>query len=163
MPRFRRTKKTNSFSAPVRWMSARMKWEQAGRPERSDEEVERIYKDICRPCDNYAPLTSKWGRCKLCNCSLNLGSTLNKIRWATESCPDKPPRWKAKIEIQEPRKKTGTATRKHAVPVRKELQREILQQMTPEERPAEHERRKLQRREARRLAATSDSKDTPGA
>jgi len=157
MVRFRKRRRSQSvLGAPMRLLSARARWDKAGQPVRTDEEVTRIYEDICKPCGYYAPITEQWGRCKLCQCSLNLGSTLNKIRWATESCPDKPPKWKAEVEIEEPIKKTGTARGQVAVPVVVELQRDILQQMSPEERLAEHERRKLERRDARRLAASGN-------
>jgi len=102
MPR-RRSK--SIIGAPGRYFSARQRWEQAGKPERSDEEVQRIYEQVCKPCEHYKRLTTEHGWCKLCKCSLNLGSKLNKIRWATESCPvDK---WMAEVEIPET-KRAGT-------------------------------------------------------
>ncbi len=159
MVRFRRRRTQSIVGAPMRWVTARIKWEAAGKPVRSDTEVRRIHDEICKPCEHYAEITPTLGRCKLCQCSLNLGSTLNKIRWSTESCPAG--KWQAEVETEE--KKTDTAGRAIAVPVRQVgLPREIIQQMTPEERLAEHERRKLQRREARRLAAKRDTEDTSG-
>ena len=67
-------------------------WNLAGRPVRTDAEVEAIFETICVPCPNFKP-RKRGGRCGLCGCGLNIQS--DKIRWATEQCPDKPPRWTA--------------------------------------------------------------------
>ena len=81
------------------YLDSRSRWKAAGKPTRTDEEVRKIF-DICKRCDHYQQLTKKLGRCKLCGCALNLGKRLNKLYWSTETCPDLPPRWTAKIERQ---------------------------------------------------------------
>lgn len=65
------------------WMAAIVKWTKAGRPIRSDEEVEKIYREICKPCDQFAD-----DRCKVCRCGVKASgmSVLNKIKLATEHC-----------------------------------------------------------------------------
>ncbi len=58
------------------------RWIVAGRPTRSDEEVARIFEQRCQPC---APN----GRCPFCGCRVARDgyTLLNKIKMATESCP----------------------------------------------------------------------------
>lgn len=46
---------------------------------------------ICEPCPN-----NIHGFCRLCNCWIDL-----KTRISSESCPDKPPRWKALTRADE--------------------------------------------------------------
>ena len=64
---------------------ARARWKKAGSPVRSDEEVSRIYNEICMPCPfvNLAKTS-----CNQCGCRVAKdGSALtNKIRMATETC-----------------------------------------------------------------------------
>ena len=79
-----------------RYLDARSKWIAAGKPTRSDAEVASLFV-ICKACPSYKPHGRRYGKCKLCGCSLNLGKTLNKLRWATEACPDEPPRWTATV------------------------------------------------------------------
>lgn len=62
------------------------RWTAAGRPERSDKEVERIFHQHCKPC--------KWferdrQRCRGCGCRVaDSGLAIsNKIKMATENCP----------------------------------------------------------------------------
>lgn len=80
----------------ARYLDARSKWVAAGKPTRSDEQVRELL-SICQACPQYKAHSRKHGKCKLCGCALNLGSALNKLRWATEACPDEPPRWKASV------------------------------------------------------------------
>lgn len=61
-------------------------WIAAGRPERSDEEVQRIYKEHCEPCS--------WRKrrsniCRGCGCRVAAYgmAVLNKIKMATQHCP----------------------------------------------------------------------------
>ncbi len=61
-------------------------WVAAGRPERSDEEVQRIYKEHCEPCS--------WRKrrsnvCRGCGCRVAAYgmAVTNKIKMATEHCP----------------------------------------------------------------------------
>lgn len=62
------------------------KWITAGRPERSDEEVQRIFQEHCEPCS--------WRKrrsniCRGCGCRVAAYgmAVLNKIKMATEHCP----------------------------------------------------------------------------
>lgn len=82
-----------------RLMSASARWIAAGRPVRPDEEVRRIFTTICKPCPNYQELRPGRGICRLCGCRLNLNRGLNKLRWATESCPARPPRFTAAVDV----------------------------------------------------------------
>jgi hypothetical protein len=67
------------------YAKALYQWTKAGFPERTQEEVEQIEREICRPCEAYRD-----GRCKRCGCNVSLGPALvNKIRMATEHCPAK--------------------------------------------------------------------------
>jgi len=60
------------------------KWTAAGFPTRPQEEVERIERDLCRPCEQY-----REGRCGKCGCCVNASSIplTNKIKMGSESCP----------------------------------------------------------------------------
>lgn len=72
-----------------RYVAALWRWTRAGKPTRSDAEVERIHTTLCQPCEFY-----RNGRCGKCRCHLAgqpagvLGLVLvPKIKMATESCP----------------------------------------------------------------------------
>ena len=65
---------------------ATAKWWKAGRPVRSEEEVERIFTDICTPCKYFDNTKSK-ARCKICGCALQKKGIVSKLKMATESCP----------------------------------------------------------------------------
>lgn len=61
-------------------------WIAAGRPERSDEDVQHIYKELCEPCS--------WRKrrsdiCRGCGCRVAAyGMAItNKIKMATQHCP----------------------------------------------------------------------------
>jgi hypothetical protein len=74
------------------WMykEALLRWNKAGRPTRTKEEVEHIEGTFCnqpgRPCEWYDPQQK---RCKGCGCKVTVGSIaiLNKIKMGTEHCP----------------------------------------------------------------------------
>lgn len=72
------------------WVSAASRWVAAGRPERSQEEIDRIYLEVCLPCPWFAPDP---GGCGVCGCRLSRRrrALMNKIAMATENCPKK--RW----------------------------------------------------------------------
>jgi hypothetical protein len=80
------------------------RWQKAGRPIRSDAEVERLYV-LCssqtEPCRFFKPprKEGKKGRCLLCGCRINIGryGLLNKLRMATTSCPDAPPKFTTEV------------------------------------------------------------------
>lgn len=74
------------------WMykEALIRWNKAGRPTRTKEEVVHIEGTFCNPpgkaCEWY---DSKQKRCLGCGCKVTVGSiaVLNKIRMGTEHCP----------------------------------------------------------------------------
>ena len=68
------------------YAEALAQWTAAGRPERSDKEVERIFTGFCKPC--------RWFHrhrqiCRGCGCRVaDKGFVItNKIKMATEHCP----------------------------------------------------------------------------
>jgi hypothetical protein len=71
-----------SWSDARHYLAALAAWGKAGFPAREQSEVERIERELCRPCAEYLD-----GRCKACGCRVTLGPALtNKIRMATERC-----------------------------------------------------------------------------
>lgn len=79
----------------LHWSKAILKWNNSGRPVRTQEEVDRIV-TICQSnqCGKYL---SEWGgRCRKCGCRIHQGTIAltNKAKMATEHCPlnekDKP-------------------------------------------------------------------------
>lgn len=90
------------------YAKSRRRWIDADRPVREQDAVEAILDNLCKPCEYYRRQTENTGRCGLCSCQLNLGKKLNKIYWATEGCPDDPPKWTADVkeeDVAEYRKK----------------------------------------------------------
>jgi hypothetical protein len=66
---------------------ALIKWNKAGRPTRTQEEVEHIHREFCSvPCEWYDEGAR---RCRGCGCAVTTGSiaVFNKIKMATEHCP----------------------------------------------------------------------------
>jgi hypothetical protein len=64
-------------------------WNKEGRPLRSAEEIADIYDNVCAKCPFF-----KKDHCGLCGCGIKRdGTFLNKLAFATESCPDNPSRW----------------------------------------------------------------------
>ncbi len=68
------------------YKEALIRWNKAGRPKRSDEEVQELLDGHCTVCSWYDP---KWKRCKGCGCAISEGSIaiFNKLRMGTEHCP----------------------------------------------------------------------------
>lgn len=68
------------------YKEALLRWNAAGRPVRSPEEIERIHNTHCKRCTWYDPEKK---RCKGCGCKVTKGAVavLNKIKMATEHCP----------------------------------------------------------------------------
>ena len=66
------------------YLQALVNWTRANFPVREQAEVERIEKDICRPCEHYNE-----GRCNKCGCKVTKSSIslFNKIKMKTEVCP----------------------------------------------------------------------------
>jgi hypothetical protein len=77
-----------------RWLKAVRRWLKAGRPIRSDAEVEEIVTRLCPECPRglWRP---KRGYCFKCGCRISRSRNgfLNKARMATEHCPLKTPVW----------------------------------------------------------------------
>ena len=65
------------------YAQALARWTAAGFPVREQVEVERIERELCKPCEKYVD-----GRCKQCRCRVTASSlaVVNKIKMATESC-----------------------------------------------------------------------------
>ena len=70
----------------VTYAEAVIEWTAAGRPERSEEEVERIFKDKCSPCKSFDPDKNVCRRCG-CRVAADGFALRNKIRMATQHCP----------------------------------------------------------------------------
>jgi len=80
-------------------------WKYNGSPVRSDERVIELYDKVCSPCTFFSKHPQKEeGICTLCRCPLAKDDRKrNKLRYATTSCPDKPPRFAAEHdEIRNP-------------------------------------------------------------
>jgi hypothetical protein len=76
-------------SVPIQLNNYRLavtRWIKAGRPKRTDEEINNIYENHCKKCDWY---DAKSSRCKGCGCRVvPKGLALvNKLKMATEHCP----------------------------------------------------------------------------
>jgi hypothetical protein len=72
------------------WWAAVREWRRAGKPTRTNAQVEAILRicagDATTPkCEHYVN-----GRCRKCRCRVNTGKIplFNKLRMATEGCPD---------------------------------------------------------------------------
>ncbi|MHC4686763.1 MAG: hypothetical protein ACYTEW_20995 [Planctomycetota bacterium] len=67
------------------YAQALARWTAAGFPVRSQAEVGRIYEEFCTPCTYLVG-----GRCRKCGCGVNQSrvAVLNKIKMATEDCPE---------------------------------------------------------------------------
>ena len=79
------------------WRYAVERWRKAGQPVRNDGEMEACL-SVCRQCEHYAMRAKTLGYCTICGCNvstLRIGQ-LNKIRMATENCPES--RWPALTE-----------------------------------------------------------------
>jgi hypothetical protein len=70
------------------WKDAVLRWNAAGRPTRTAEEVQEILDKFCntKHCNWYDPDKR---RCKGCGCKVTDGgiAVLNKLKMATEHCP----------------------------------------------------------------------------
>lgn len=68
------------------YKEALIRWNKAGRPTRTQEEVEHIHKTCCEPCEWY---DKEQQRCKGCGCKVTVGAiaVFNKLKMATEVCP----------------------------------------------------------------------------
>ena len=68
------------------YKEAIIRWNKAGRPKRSDEEVKELLNGHCKTCSWF---DSEKSRCKGCGCAVSEGSIaiFNKLRMGTERCP----------------------------------------------------------------------------
>ena len=68
------------------YKEALIRWNKAGRPKRSDEEVKKLLDGHCKTCSWFDP---ERNRCKGCGCAVSEGSIaiFNKLRMGTEHCP----------------------------------------------------------------------------
>lgn len=84
------------------YFSERQTWIQAGRPLRNPEDIEKIFENKCKPCDEFRKVTESTGQCNLCKCLLKKrGTWFNKIAWATTYCPATPPLWAEEPNLQD--------------------------------------------------------------
>ena len=76
----------------ARYGKAAAHWIAAGRPVRTDVEVQRVFETFCRPCEHYDTAAQ---RCRLCGCRVApSGPALrNKLKMGTQRCADIPPLW----------------------------------------------------------------------
>ena len=70
----------------MRYSRAVRRWVAAGRPVRSEEDVQNIFEIHCKTCEQY---DQKKEACVICGCRVRRRglALLNKIRMATEGCP----------------------------------------------------------------------------
>jgi hypothetical protein len=68
------------------YKEALIRWNKAGRPKRSDEEVKELLNGHCKACSWF---DSKKSRCKGCGCAVSEGAIaiFNKLRMGSEHCP----------------------------------------------------------------------------
>lgn len=79
-------------------------WEKVGRPERSEKRIRELY-NICTRCPNFQHKRGwipGYDRCGICQCNLHPSTLImNKLAWATTSCPNEPPLWTADVACHE--------------------------------------------------------------
>lgn len=81
------------ISLTKRYTLERKKWVNAGKPLRSPEEIERIFR-ICQACPFFFAESSASGSCNICGCQIKRrGKLMNKAAWATTECPKTPSEW----------------------------------------------------------------------
>lgn len=77
----------NAVERTKQYLAAKRKWKKAGRPVRSQGQMQTILEEKCKPCEHYIATGRSSGRCGLCGCKLNLTGKRNKLLWGTEKCP----------------------------------------------------------------------------
>lgn len=76
------------MSKVVNYGKEALRWWGEGKPYRTESEISGIFNDHCRPCEHFDRRSDARGVCRKCGCPLRLaGNNLNKIAWATTSCP----------------------------------------------------------------------------
>ena len=94
--------KKDIISKSKRYLHERDIWQKAGKPVRSDEEIFRIFTEVCSKCEHFNKKSEKLGSCKVCGCYLKpKGLSFNKIAWATTTCPASQPKWIAEVVLEE--------------------------------------------------------------
>jgi hypothetical protein len=78
----------NTWTRMKSYADSYIHWNLAGRPMRSQEKIDQIFKEQCEKCEMYNGYA-----CKICGCYINQRKYLNKIAWATTRCPGNPPKW----------------------------------------------------------------------
>lgn len=138
-----------------RFAMAVRKWQAAGCPVRDDEAVEEIFENKCKPCEHFVEKRNDRGKCGLCGCQLNLGNGLNKIRWATESCPaDK---WFAWVEEDGTLTDYGRQAKRRGYEIPKEPGRMAREPVEMSDEQREQEAKKAER-DARKRAREQRAK-----
>jgi len=67
-----------------KYAHAIIRWVWYGREFRSQESIDEIYNNVCKPCENFS---DEYSMCELCWCNLNTNrDTGNKIALYTEEC-----------------------------------------------------------------------------
>lgn len=81
-----KTATPNLLDKVVSYSKAVRKWVAAGRPERTQEEVQQIYDEHCSKCSMF---DRKKNVCNSCGCPANTDQPplRNKLKMATEACP----------------------------------------------------------------------------
>jgi hypothetical protein len=79
-------KAPNIVRRALSYAEAIVEWNAAGKPERSNEEVQGIFQQLCRPCKRF---NAEKQMCLDCGCRVaDSGYVLfNKIKMATQHCP----------------------------------------------------------------------------
>ena len=79
-------KTPNLLRRTLSYAEAFIDWTAAGKPERSDEEVQRTFHQFCKPCRWF---DRRRQICRGCGCRVadNGFAILNKIKMATQHCP----------------------------------------------------------------------------
>ena len=74
------------------YASAMATWIAAGRPTRTQEQIDAILTEHCGPCEHFSGTA-----CKLCGCRINKSPEAwrNKLAMGTEACPLDPPKLEA--------------------------------------------------------------------
>ena len=76
----------------ARYAKAMARWIAAGRPTRTQEQIDAILTTHCGPCEHFTN-----GACGKCGCKVNRNPEAwrNKLAMGTEACPLDPPKWEA--------------------------------------------------------------------
>lgn len=113
-----------------RFYLERKKWIKAGNPKRTADEINNLFDNICSKCEHFKKKGPHEGKCGICGCRLTRKKEyLNKLAWATTSCPLDNPKWIAlpeysNIELSEQEIKEAANEQQLDEQKEKELQKE---------------------------------------